>query len=99
MYATSLLGKTRALALGAACLAVTVEAQAVDYYNGSQLSIPLVSYNGMLEFGLVADADAVPDLDELGRDIDAAVAELLQAARRQKLGGRARNSRPTGAHV
>jgi WS/DGAT/MGAT family acyltransferase len=63
------------------------------------LMVTLVSYNGMLEFGLVADADAVPDLDHLGRDIDAAVAELLEAARRQKLGGRARKSRRTGAHV
>jgi diacylglycerol O-acyltransferase len=63
------------------------------------LMVVLVNYNGMLEFGLVADADVVPDLDDLGRDIDAAVAELLEAARGQKRGGRARNSRLTGAHA
>jgi diacylglycerol O-acyltransferase len=63
------------------------------------LMVVLVNYNGMLEFGLVADADVVPDLDDLGRDIDAAVAELLEAARKQKVGGRARNSRRTGAQT
>ena len=61
------------------------------------LMVTLVSYNRMLEFGLLADADALPDLDDLGGDIEAAIAELLDAARKQKLGGHARNSRRRGA--
>lgn len=44
------------------------------------LMATLVSYNGMLEFGLIGDADALPDLDEIGRAIDTAVNELLGAA-------------------
>jgi len=45
------------------------------------LGVVLVSYNGMLEFGLTGDADALPDLDEIGDALDAAVDELLAAAR------------------
>jgi diacylglycerol O-acyltransferase len=63
------------------------------------LMVTLVSYDDMLEFGMVADAEAVPDLDDLGHDIDAAFTELLEAARRQKLGGRARKARRRGARA
>ena len=64
------------------------------------LMVTLVSYNGMLEFGLMADADAVPDLDDLGGDIDDAVAELLEAARKAEAAkGRARKSPRRGAHA
>jgi diacylglycerol O-acyltransferase len=63
------------------------------------LMVTLVSYTNMLEFGLVVDAEAVPDLDDLGHDIDAAVAELLAAARRQRLGGRARSGQRRGART
>ncbi|HVN85666.1 MAG TPA: wax ester/triacylglycerol synthase family O-acyltransferase [Candidatus Binatia bacterium] len=44
------------------------------------LGIVLVSYNGMLEFGLTGDADALPDLDTIRRDLDLAIDELLEAA-------------------
>ena len=57
------------------------------------LMATLVSYNGMLELGLIADADAVPDLDALGAGIDAAVAELLQTARKRQARPRTRTSR------
>jgi diacylglycerol O-acyltransferase len=63
------------------------------------LMVTLVSYNGMLEFGLIADADAVPDLDALGGGIDDAVADLLEAARKHKPKGRGRKGRGGGANT
>jgi diacylglycerol O-acyltransferase len=63
------------------------------------LMITLVNYDDMLALGLVADADAVPDLDDLGHDINAAFTELLEAARRQKPGRRARNAQRRGARA
>jgi len=44
------------------------------------LMVVMVSYNGSLELGLTADADAIPDLDDLGGYADDAVKELLEAA-------------------
>ena len=41
----------------------------------------LMSYNGRVNFGLTADFDAMPDLDALADDLDAAIAELAAAAR------------------
>ncbi len=48
------------------------------------LMVILVSYNGKLELGLTADADAIPDLDDLGGYADDAVKELVEAAEREK---------------
>ena len=44
------------------------------------LSIGVTSYDGRLDFGLLADYDAVPDLDALAGDIGAAIVELRRAA-------------------
>ncbi|MEP6625635.1 MAG: wax ester/triacylglycerol synthase family O-acyltransferase [Acidimicrobiia bacterium] len=43
------------------------------------LGIAILSYCNVLHFGLWADADLHPDLGELGRDVEAAFAELSQA--------------------
>lgn len=59
----------------------------------------LASYNGMLEFGLIADADAVPDLDDIGGAIDDAVAELLEASRKESRKRRRRKSAPGGTQA
>ena len=40
-----------------------------------------MSYNGSLDFGLLADYDAVPDVAVLAEGIDRALARLLAAAR------------------
>ena len=48
--------------------------------NGSALNITVVSYDGTMLVGLIADRDLVPDLDELAERVPAAVAELLTAA-------------------
>lgn len=45
------------------------------------LAVAIMSYNGRLDFGLLADYDAIPDLDELAADFAAARDELVAAAR------------------
>ncbi len=45
------------------------------------LAVAIISYNGALTFGLLADYDAMPDLDELGGPLEDAIAELLETAR------------------
>jgi diacylglycerol O-acyltransferase / wax synthase len=47
------------------------------------LAIAIMSYNGRLDFGLLGDFDAMPDLDDLGLYIEDAVVELLEEARRR----------------
>jgi diacylglycerol O-acyltransferase / wax synthase len=45
------------------------------------LAVAIMSYDGQMDFGLLADYDAVPDLEELGGHVEASLAELLEAAR------------------
>jgi diacylglycerol O-acyltransferase len=45
------------------------------------LAIAIMSYNGKVDFGLLADYDAMPDLEDLARMVDESLAELLEAAR------------------
>ena len=51
------------------------------------LAIAIMSYNGKVDFGLLADYDAMPDLESVGEAVESALDELLTAAR-------ARSSRP-----
>jgi diacylglycerol O-acyltransferase len=44
------------------------------------LGVAIISYDGRLDFGLVGDFDAMPDLEELAGDLTAAIAELVEAA-------------------
>ena len=44
------------------------------------LFIAIMSYNGSINFGLLADYDSMDDVDEIANGIEAAVAELLEAA-------------------
>jgi diacylglycerol O-acyltransferase len=44
------------------------------------LAIAILSYNGRVSFGLLADPDSVPGVDRLAAHLDAAVAELGAAA-------------------
>jgi diacylglycerol O-acyltransferase len=46
------------------------------------LAVAIMSYNGRLDFGLLADYDAMPDLDDLAADLAAARDELVAAARK-----------------
>jgi diacylglycerol O-acyltransferase len=45
------------------------------------LAVAIMSYNGMLNFGLLADYDALPDLDVIQQGIEESRDELLRAAR------------------
>jgi hypothetical protein len=47
----------------------------------TMLGVAIVSYDGGLFFGLLGDFDAMDDIDELARDVEAAVAELAMATR------------------
>jgi diacylglycerol O-acyltransferase / wax synthase len=47
------------------------------------LAIAIMSYNGKVDFGLLADYDAMPDLEDLGEMLDESLAELLEEARLQ----------------
>jgi diacylglycerol O-acyltransferase len=44
------------------------------------MAIAIMSYNGKLEFGLLADYDAMPDLDFFGDALEESLAELMDAA-------------------
>ncbi|HEX6461245.1 MAG TPA: WS/DGAT domain-containing protein, partial [Thermoleophilaceae bacterium] len=46
------------------------------------VAIAIMSYNGRLDFGLLADYDAMPDLDDLALFVEDSLVELLEAARR-----------------
>ena len=45
------------------------------------LAVAIISYNGWLNFGLLGDYDALPDLDELGSHVSDAIDELVGLAR------------------
>jgi WS/DGAT/MGAT family acyltransferase len=47
------------------------------------VAIAIMSYNGRLDFGLLADYDAMPDLDDLALFLEDSLVELLEAARRE----------------
>ena len=49
--------------------------------RGQALAVGLTSYDGGVHFGLNGDRDAMPDLDDLGKFVKEATAELLDAAR------------------
>ena len=47
------------------------------------LAIAIMSYNGKVDFGLLADYDAMGDLDSFAGHLDESLAELLKAARKR----------------
>jgi WS/DGAT/MGAT family acyltransferase len=68
------------------------------------LAVAIMSYDGGMDFGLLGDYDAMPDLERLGEMLDESLAELLAAADvatgkpetngRSGASSRARTSRP-----
>jgi WS/DGAT/MGAT family acyltransferase len=62
--------------------------------KGHALAIAIMSYNGQMNFGLLGDYDALPDLDRIGDGIEASLEELVVLARRRT--GPSRTS-PNGA--
>ena len=49
--------------------------------EGQALAIAIMSYNGELNFGLLGDFDAVPDIDDIGDDLAVELATLVALAR------------------
>jgi diacylglycerol O-acyltransferase / wax synthase len=47
------------------------------------LAIAIMSYNGQMNFGLLGDYDAMPDLNAFGEAIECALAELVSLAARE----------------
>jgi diacylglycerol O-acyltransferase / wax synthase len=66
----------------------------VPIVENTALGIAIMSYNGRIDFGLVADYDALPDLDDVAAALEGSIAELAAAAgagaRPRKAGARAR---------
>jgi diacylglycerol O-acyltransferase / wax synthase len=63
------------------------------------LAIAIMSYNGKVDFGLLADYDAMPDIDALAGELEDSLAELLAAARKAaksnaKTNGRKKDGTP-----
>jgi WS/DGAT/MGAT family acyltransferase len=61
--------------------------------TGHALAVAIMSYNGQLEYGLLGDYDALPDIQLIADGLDEALAELLDLAR-----GKASSS-GNGAHL
>jgi hypothetical protein len=45
------------------------------------LAVAIMSYNGGIEYGLLGDYDALPDIDTIAEGIDSSLQELLRVAR------------------
>jgi diacylglycerol O-acyltransferase / wax synthase len=60
------------------------------------LAVAIMSYNGRMDFGLLGDYDAMPDLDALGELVADSLRELVAAARpaAARVSSRGRTSRP-----
>jgi hypothetical protein len=43
-----------------------------------------MSYNGRVNFGLLADYDALPDVDEIAAGISESLEELMEAAKHRE---------------
>ena len=52
----------------------------VPLVENAALGIAIMSYDGRIDFGLLADYDALPDLDDIAAALDGAIAELAAVA-------------------
>ena len=57
------------------------------------LAIAIMSYNGGIDYGLLGDYDALPDIEVVAEGIDNALQELLAIARGDEAGSRPRPAR------
>ena len=61
--------------------------------KGHALAVAVMSYDGGMDFGLLGDYDAMPDLDAFGELLAESADELLAAARERSGGGGGRERR------
>jgi diacylglycerol O-acyltransferase len=52
----------------------------VPLSSGVRIGVAIVSYNGLLRFGVTGDATTAPDVDVVAAGIEAGIGELLAAA-------------------
>jgi diacylglycerol O-acyltransferase / wax synthase len=50
------------------------------------LAVAIMSYNGRINFGLLGDYDALPDIGRIGDGIEASLAELVALAGAREAG-------------
>jgi diacylglycerol O-acyltransferase / wax synthase len=60
------------------------------------LAVAIMSYNGGLDYGLLGDYDALPDIDVIADGIDASLKDLLDAARTRAASNGGAKSRAAG---
>ncbi|HMJ02127.1 MAG TPA: WS/DGAT domain-containing protein, partial [Conexibacter sp.] len=68
--------------------------------KGHSLAIAIMSYNGSIDFGLLGDYDALPDIDAIAGGIEDGLAQLRAAARAKEAriaSARTDGARPTGS--
>jgi diacylglycerol O-acyltransferase / wax synthase len=61
------------------------------------LAVAIMSYDGGMDFGLLGDYDAMPDLERLGEMLSESLAELLEAA--AESGGPASNGKAASSRA
>jgi diacylglycerol O-acyltransferase / wax synthase len=71
----------------------------VPLAENTALGIAIMSYNGQLNFGLVADYDAVPDLEVLADELRSAIEELAAEAGVPSGNGRGHRANGSGRRV
>jgi diacylglycerol O-acyltransferase / wax synthase len=68
----------------------------VAIYHSLGLNLAIVSYNGSVHFGMLADRDLVPDLDDFAKHLERSAADFQAAATKKP---RTRRSAPRRAPV
>jgi diacylglycerol O-acyltransferase / wax synthase len=63
------------------------------------LAVAIMSYNGGIDYGLLGDYDALPDIDMIADGIDAALDELLAAVRGKSTRSETPNDAASGREV
>jgi diacylglycerol O-acyltransferase len=74
----------------------------VPLVDNAALGIAIMSYDGRIDFGLQADYDALPDLDDVAAALESAIAELAAVAgatMQARPDGRARRRARAGQHA
>src|SRR5207248_1320650 len=69
----------------------------VSIYHSLGLNVAIVSYNGNVFFGLLADRDLVPDLEAFAAHLEAAIADFRDEAVKPRPARRRRSGRPRGS--
>src|SRR5260370_27942039 len=67
----------------------------VAIYHSLGLNLAIVSYNGNVHFGMLADRDLVPDLDDFAKHLERSAADFQSAATNKPRARRSAASRST----